>query len=158
MLRQLSDRVRTAVDGALASRAGDQYRPVKLLREVLGTANDLAGRPFCSQAELDRRRAKEAAATAAAAPARREAAPVMVYFDGQDHRTLKKVEELLAGRDIPYKVLDCTDDEATRSWATTTAHRSEFPLVFIAGEPVGGLHELTQLDVNRTLSRRVFGS
>jgi hypothetical protein len=30
--------------------------------------------------------------------------------------------------------------------------------LFIAGEPVGGLHELTQLDVNGQLSRRVFGA
>ena len=81
----------------------------------------------------------------------------MVFFDGQDHRTLKKVEELLASRDIPYKVLDCTNDEATRSWATTAARAHEFPLVFVAGEPVGGLHELTQLDVNGVLQKRVFG-
>lgn len=157
MLNDLTDRLRVVVGGALASNAGNEYKPVKLLREVLGTANDLAGRPFCSQEELDKRRARNAQRTGEASPVRKEAAPVMVYFDGQDHRTLKKVEELLASREIPYKVLDCTDDEATRSWATTAAHRNEFPLVFIAGEPVGGLHELTQLDVNRTLSKRVFG-
>lgn len=158
MLQGLADKLRVTLDGVLASEAGNQYKPVKLLREVLGTANDLAGRPVCSQDELDRRRAKAAGRSGEAQPSKREAAPVMVYFDGQDHRTLKKIEELLGSRDIPYKVLDCTDDEATRSWATTAAHRMEFPLVFIAGEPVGGLHELTQLDVNRALSRRVFGS
>ena len=158
MLLDVTNRLRVLVGGALASETGNQYRPVKLLREVLGTANDLAGRPFCTEVEFERRRAKAAAKAASAAPARREAAPVMVYFDGQDHRTLKKVEELLTGREIPYKVLDCTNDEATRSWATTAAHRAEFPLVFIAGEPVGGLHELTHLDVNRILSKRVFGS
>jgi hypothetical protein len=30
------------------------------------------------------------------------------------------------------------------------------PLVFIAGEPVGGLHELTQLDVNGGLVKRIY--
>src|SRR5438132_767002 len=84
-------------------------------------------------------------------PAAPVAAPVMIYFDGQDHRTLRKVEELLRSREIPFKTLDVTDDEATRSWAVTAAHAHEFPLVFIAGEPVGDLHALTQLDVNGTL-------
>ncbi|HEY2747609.1 MAG TPA: glutaredoxin domain-containing protein [Polyangia bacterium] len=141
--------------GVLASERADRFRPVKLLREVLGTANDLAGRPFCSQSELEERRA---GAGNGAAATRREPAPVMLYFDGKDHRTKKKIEELLTSKEIPFKVLDVTDDEATRSWATTTAKQLEFPLLFIAGEPVGGLHELTQLDVNGQLARRVFGA
>ena len=157
MMSGLTDRVRVVVDGVLSSTKGDEYRPVKLLREVLGTANDLAGRPFCSEEELERRRARRAASETAAAPRPCEAAPVMVYFDGQDHRTLRKVQELLEARRIPHQVLDCTDDEATRSWATTAARMNELPLVFIAGEPVGGLHELTQLDVNGGLVRRVYG-
>src|SRR6185312_4555927 len=107
--------------------------PVKLLREVLGTANDLAGRPFCSQAELEERRATVERGGAT----RREPAPVMLYFDGKDHRTKKKMEELLTAKEIPFKLLDVTDDEATRSWATTAAKQIEFPLLFIAGEPVG---------------------
>jgi len=65
---------------------------------------------------------------------------------------------MLTAKDIPVQVLDRTDDEATRSWATTAAKQIEFPLLFIAGEPVGGLHELTQLDVNGQLARRVFGA
>ena len=120
-------------------------------------------------ADSERRRARRDIATSTEAqtatstsPAikskAREAAPVMVYFNGQDHRTLKKIQELLDARGIPHKVLDCTDDEATRSWATAASQGQEFPLVFIAGESVGGLHELTQLDVNKALSRRVFGS
>lgn len=156
MFLRVADRFRTTIADALASTRGDQYRPVKLLREVLGTANDLVGRPFCSRAELDERRA--AAAPARAAAARREAAPVMLYFDGRDHRSKKKIEELLQSKEIPFRVLDVTDDEATRSWATTQARQLEFPLVFIAGDPVGGLHELMQLDVNGELVRRVFGA
>ncbi|HWE26605.1 MAG TPA: hypothetical protein VHB97_01325 [Polyangia bacterium] len=155
MLHRVTDKLRTAVHDMLASERGDRLRPVKLLREVLGTANDLAGRPFCTQAELDERRG---GASNGAAVARREPAPVMLYFDGKDHRTKKKIEELLVSKEIPFKVLDVTDDEATRSWATTTAKQIEFPLLFIAGEPVGGLHELTQLDVNGQLARRVFGA
>jgi|SRR6185312_14727462 glutaredoxin len=154
MFHRVTDKLRTTVHEVLASERGDRYRPVKLLREVLGTANDLAGRPFCSQAELEERRATVERGGAT----RREPAPVMLYFDGKDHRTKKKMEELLTAKEIPFKLLDVTDDEATRSWATTAAKQIEFPLLFIAGEPVGGLHELTQLDVNGQLARRVFGA
>jgi len=155
MFHRVTDKLRTTVHDVLASERADRFRPVKLLREVLGTANDLAGRPFCSEAELQERRA---GVGDGGATTRREPAPVMLYFDGKDHRTKKKIEELLKSKEIPFKVLDVTDDEATRSWATTTAKQLEFPLLFIAGEPVGGLHELTQLDVNGQLSRRVFGA
>jgi glutaredoxin-related protein len=154
LLSRVTDRLRTSVHEALTSTRGDQLRPLKLVREVLGTANDLAGRPFCSQAELDERRE---AGHGPAAPVVREAAPVMLYFDGKDHRTKKKIEELLLAKEIPFKVLDVTDDEATRSWATTQAKQLEFPLLFVAGEPIGGLHEVTQLDVNGDLLKRVFG-
>ena len=140
MLNKVTDKLRASVHQALSSTKGDNLKPVKILREVLGTANDLAGRPFCSQEELDERRHDPRTAAGAV---KREAAPVMLYFDGKDHRTKKKIEELLTGRDIPYKLLDVTDDEATRSWATTQAKQLEFPLLFIAGDPVGGLHELT---------------
>jgi glutaredoxin len=153
----LLDRVRTLVHGALSSPAGDNVKPVRFLKEVLGTANDLAGRPFCSAEELDKRREAARPVAAQAKQATREAAPVTVYFDGKDHRTKKKVEEVLKARNISFKVLDVADDEATRSWATTQAKQTEFPLVFIAGDPVGGLHELTQADVNGSLVERVFG-
>jgi glutaredoxin len=156
MLHRVTDKLRTAVHDVLNSERADGLKPMRILREMLGTANDLVGRPFCSQAELDERRAAQAASDAPAT--KREAAPVMLYFDGKDHRTKKKIEELLKGKDIPFQVLDVTDDEATRSWATTAAKQLEFPLVFVAGEPIGGLHELTQLDINGDLVRRVFGA
>lgn len=153
---QVTDRLRTTVFTLLESPRSDHIRALRLVREVLGTANDLVGRPFCSQEELERRRTRQAGA-AEPMPARREPAPVMLYFDGKDHRTKKKMEDILRSREVPYQVLDVTDDEATRSWATTAAHSEEFPLLFIAGEPVGGLHELTHLDVNGGLKKRVFG-
>lgn len=156
MLPRVVDRLRATVAAALSSTSEEEPRPLKLAREVLATANDLLGRPFCSEEEQAARRA---ATRADATPtARREPAPVMLYFDGKDHRTKQKIEQLLQAKEIPFRLLDVTDDEATRSWATTQAKQLEFPLVFIAGDPVGGLHELMQLDVNGDLTRRVFGA
>jgi glutaredoxin len=85
-------------------------------------------------------------------------APVLVYFDGKDHRTLAKVEELLKGRGFAYQVLDVGADEAELSWVTTTAKTTELPLVFIAGAPVGGIQELVAADVSGELSRLVSAS
>ncbi len=153
LLQRVTDKLRTGLNEVLTSSRGDQFKPVKILREVLATANDLSGRPICSPEELlERRYVAPVEVTI-----KREAAPVMLYFDGKDHRTKNKMEELLNAKDIPFKLLDLTDDEATRSWATTQAKQLEFPLLFIAGEAVGGLHELTALDVNGELVTRVFG-
>lgn len=150
----ITDRLRTLVGEALASDRFDHVVPVRKAREALGTVNDLAGRPFCTTAELAERTAAEQQRAADL----REAAPVIVYFDGKDHRTKVKVEELLTSRSIAFRVLDVSEDEATRSFAETASKAKEFPLVFIAGNAVGGLHELQQLDVNGELARRVFGA
>lgn len=159
-------RARVLLHGVLSSERGNALGPVRLARRAASFVNDLAGRPLCSEEELAQRRERldgaEAALRAAgsapgSAPAKREAAPVVVYTTDQDHRTPKKIAEILKARDIPYKVNDVSEDEATRSWALTQAQASEFPLVFVAGEPLGGLHELTQLDVRGELVKKVFG-
>lgn len=159
-------RGRTLLHGALASEAGNRLPPLRWTRQALSFVNDLAGRPLCSEEELQRREAEiEALRTEVAArraggplqPARAEAAPVVLYVSDQDHRTRKRIEDILKGREIPYLVNDVTDDEASRSWALTTAHKTELPLLFIAGEPVGGLDEVMQLDVTGELLKKVFG-
>ena len=153
-IQMITDRLRTLVGAALASSRYDHVVPVRKAREALATVNDLAGRPFCTSAELEERHTAEQQRVADL----KEPAPVIVYFDGKDHRTKVKVEELLQSRSIEFRTLDVGDDEATRSFAETASKSKEFPLVFIAGNAVGGLHELQQLDVNGELSRRVFGA
>ncbi len=63
----------------------------------------------------------------------------------------------MKGRDIRYTVNDVTDDESSRSWALTQARKNEFPLVFVAGEPLGDLDDVMQLDVRGELVKKVFG-
>src|SRR4051812_536632 len=105
----LIDSFRVTLHDVLHSTRADGVKPVKLLREMLTTANDLVGRPLCSRDELAERRAEATAASPVTLV--REPAPVMLYFDGKDHRTKKKLEEVLKSRDIPFQVLDVTDDE-----------------------------------------------
>ena len=82
-----------------------------------------------------RRRRRAGAAAPAAAPLQ---APVVVYFDGKDHRTKTKIEELLRGRDI---VFTGPRRHQRRGGALLGRHgrqAEEFPIVVIAGTPVGG--------------------
>jgi len=152
MLQGLTEKLRVIVHRGL-QETGNEGPVLKRVREVANTVNDLLGKPIHG--------AESRAETVAAAPAPDAAslqAPVIIYFDGKDHRSMKKVEELLRGRDIVYRVLDVANDEAERSWVVTAAKSEEFPIVVIAGTPAGGLQELTQLDVQGELKRRVFGS
>jgi glutaredoxin len=138
-------------------------RPVaRHLRNLASIANELLGRPLrppSAPSGADAAPAavpveRKPAAPAGKAPSTRRA-PVLVYFDGKDHRALARVEDLLRGRGFAYQVLDVSADEAERSWATTAAKSDELPLVFVAGAPVGGWQELLQADVSGELGRLV---
>ena len=131
---------------------GNEHPLVQKALEIANTVNDILGKPIHGAAED-----VEAAASVPAAAKVREQAPVLVYFDGKDHRTRTKVEELLRGHGIVFQIQDVSNDEAERSWIITAAKQDEFPIVVIAGTPVGGFAELTQLDVQGELKRRVLG-
>ena len=152
-LAGLSEKLRVIVHRGL-QETGNEGPVLKRVREVANTVNDLLGKPIHG-AESGGDTVAAAPAPAPAAPLQMQA-PVVVYFDGKDHRTKTKIEELLRGRDIVFTVLDVGNDEAERSWVVTAAKSEEFPIVVIAGTPVGGLQELTQLDVQGELKHRVF--
>ena len=135
------------------------------LRNLASIANELLGRPL--RPANDGGDAADAVAAPTKGPVDRKPpvhatkapstrrAPVLVYFDGKDHRTLARVEDLLKGRGFAYQVLDVSADEAERSWATTAAKTTELPLVFIAGAPVGGFDALLRADVSGDLAKLV---
>jgi hypothetical protein len=166
MLASMKNRLRDLVYEKLVVADGRKMRPLaKHLRNAASIVNELLpdgirieARPAAGAAPDPRPATGNGHAAPAAATAARPAqAPVFVYFDGRDHRTKVKIEELLTGQNIAFKVLDVTDDEAERSWVTTTAHMNELPIVVIAGVPVGGLGELTQLNLSGELHKLVFG-
>ena len=151
MLQALTEKLRVIVYRGM-QETGNEGPVLKRVREVANTVNDLLGKPIHGGDEG----AGLTVVPAAATPAAPLQAPVVVYFDGKDHRTKKKIEELLQGRDIKFTVLDVANDEAERSWVVTAAKSEEFPIVVVAGTPVGGFNELMQLDVQGELKRRVF--
>ena len=152
MLQGLTEKLRVIVHRGL-QETGNEGPVLKRVREVANTVNDLLGKPIHGAESRP-----ETVVAAAPAPEAPLQAPVVIYFDGKDHRTKKKIEELLSARDIKFTTLDVANDEAERSWVVTAAKSEEFPIVVIAGTPAGGLQELTQLDVQGELKRRVFGS
>jgi glutaredoxin-related protein len=131
--------------------------------ELARKANAVLGRPLADEAELADRRAFEArtAETAAAAPvksqAQREAAPVVVYHMDKTRRDAVKLTEILDGAGIPYKVMNIQEDPAAQMAVRRDSKGFRLPLVFIAGEAVGGRSELTNLATSGELSKKVFG-
>jgi glutaredoxin len=147
-------------------------RPVeRQLRNLAAIANELLGRPLRPANESGGQgdpvadpvaatsvTPRERAPTPAGKPPATRRAPVLVYFDGKDHRTLARVEDLLKSRGYTYQVLDVSADEAELSWATTAAKTHELPLVFVAGAPVGGWDALLKADVAGELAKLVSAS
>jgi glutaredoxin len=154
MLNVITEKLRALAHRGLEESESDGPL-VRRVREVANTVNDLLGKPIRAH---DGAEDHASGAGVVVTPMVREQAPVILYFDGKDHRTKTKVEELLKARDIKFSLLDVANDEAERSWVITAAKRDEFPIVVIAGTPVGGFEELTQLDVQGDLKRRVFGT
>ena len=160
--------------GRLPGRLGDKLRDL----------NEAMGRPLASQDELAERRAFEpgvaapsagvaasdgrsaatrAAAAAASAAASvttsdgRVAAPVIVYHLDKHRSQLSRLTQTLDGADIPYRILNLEGDAATQSSIRRDSDGRKLPLVFIAGECVGGRDELHALEKSGALKRKVWG-
>lgn len=176
--------IRAKAYEALRSTSGNRMPPIRWTRGVLTFVNDMLGRPLAPEDEIRERREYErrrrqrlaeamarrkAAATNGTAAgsnglngangkvAALEAAPVVVYVDGRSHRELQRIETVFKGREIPFTKLDVEGDDATRSWVRTTSKRDDFPVVFIAGQPIGAYDELVQLDATSQLTKLVWG-
>ncbi len=140
----------------LPGKAGDLAR----------RANDALGRPLADEAELSDRRAfdaRTAPGAVAAAPAVKpsatsEAAPVVVYHMDKTRRDAQKLTEILDGMGIPYKVVNIQEDAAAQMSVRRDSGAHRLPVVFIAGEVIGGRHELTYMMSTGELKKRVFGT
>lgn len=143
----------------------DAHRAIDKLPGMLGDAarraNTALGRPLADADELADRRAFEARATAPATPTAtpraREAAPVIVYHMDKTRRDVARLTEVLDGAGIPYKVMNIQEDPAAQAAIRRDSKGFRLPVVFIAGEAIGGRAELTNLTASGDLKRKVFG-
>jgi glutaredoxin len=156
----LLDRVRTTAWKALDGRGG-------ALADAARRVNDALGRPLASEDELADRKAFAAgyanAPAAAPAPAgapatTAAAAPVVVYYMDKQRRDVPRLTQILDDAGIPYQLMSLEGDEAAQVAVRRDSKGHRLPLVFIAGEVVGGRTELTNLDRTGELKRRVFGA
>ena len=131
--------------------------------ELATKANDVLGRPLADEAELADRRAFDSRGdvqtpvTASSAPSNSEAAPVIVYHMDKTRRDATKLTDLLDGAGVPYQVSNIQEDPAAQMAVRRDSKGFRLPLVFIAGEPIGGRTELTNMIGSGELKKRVFG-
>jgi glutaredoxin len=168
---------------SLRARAHDSlHRLPGRVGERLRDVNEALGRPLADAEELADRRAFErgvasptgggeagsgraaagpvasdgAAAAASTATAGKTAAPVIVYHLDKHKSQLSRLTQTLDAGDIPYRVLNLEGDPATQSAVRRDSNGRKLPLVFIAGECVGGREELHAIERSGELAKKVW--
>jgi glutaredoxin len=152
---KLIDNVRARAHAALErvpGKVGDSLR----------RANEALGRPLADADELADRRAFESqgAAPEADRPAPKRAAgvaPVIVYHMDKQRRDVPKVLDILDANGVPYQVMNIQEDPAAQSAIRRDSKGQRLPVVFVAGECVGGREALINLANTGELKRKVFG-
>jgi hypothetical protein len=136
------------------------------LGDLARKANEALGRPLADADELADRRVFESRRMSASEhkptvqpgpkPAT-EIAPVIVYHMDKTRRDALKLVEILDGAKIPHQVVNIQEDPAAQMAVRRDSKGFRLPVVFIAGEPIGGRAELTNLASSGDLKKRVFG-
>ena len=153
----LLDHVRARAHSALEKLPGR-------VGDTLRKANDALGRPLADATELEDRRAfasarrGSVAITAQPAPSRREQAPVIVYFMDKQKRDVTKLTDVLDANGITYTVTNIQEDPAAQYAVRRDSKGARLPVVFVAGECVGGRTELVNLAASGELKKKVFGA
>ena len=133
--------------------------------DAVRKANDALGRPLADEHELEERRAfasstpgGAAVTVASATPASPEAAPVIVYHMDKTRRDAQKLTDVLDANGIAYKVTNIQEDPAAQYAVKRDSNGIRLPVVFIAGECLGGREELVNAASSGELKKKVFGA
>lgn len=63
---------------------------------------------------------------------------------------------LLDEKGVEYEHVDCSGDQATRTWLVKATGRSTVPQIFIDGKSIGGYDDLRALDRRGELDRMLW--
>jgi glutaredoxin-related protein len=158
--------VRSMIDRARARAfAVVDHAPGKL-GELARKTNDALGRPLADEHELADRAAfaaKQGAPVAAAAPKApvestpATIAPVIVYHMDKTRRDAQKLVEILEANAIPHTVTNIQEDPAAQFAVRRDSKGIRLPVVFVAGECIGGREHLINLATSGELKQKVFG-
>jgi glutaredoxin len=131
--------------------------------ELAKKANEALGRPLADEDELADRKAfgstqRGGVTVTAASKPRGDAAPVIVYHMDKTRRDALKLTELLDAAGVPYQVSNIQEDPAAQMAVRRDSKGFRLPVVFIAGEPIGGRTELTNMQTTGELAKKVWPS
>ena len=155
----LRDSIRARAFGLIGRAPGK-------IGDLARKANEALGRPLADSAELEDRRAfaarggltvttsSKAAASGAAVV---ETAPVIVYHMDKTRRDAVKLTDMLDAEGVPYKVSNIQEDPAAQMAVRRDSAGFRLPVLFIAGEAIGGRAELGNLITSGELKTKVFG-
>jgi len=135
------------------------------LGDAARRANEALGRPLADESELADRRAFEAKTSTAPAPAQApkpaastgEPAPVIVYYMEKQKRDVSKLTDVLDANGIKYTVTNIQEDPAAQYAVKRDSKGLRLPVVFIAGDCIGGRVELVNAASSGELKKKVFG-
>jgi glutaredoxin-related protein len=126
--------------------------------------NESLGRPLADAEELEDRRAfasrggaPATATTAAPPPAAKEQAPVIVYFMDKQKRDVGKLTDILDSNGVKHTVTNIQEDPAAQYAVRRDSHGKRLPVVFVAGECLGGREDLVNAASSGELKKKVFG-
>ena len=156
----LRSRLTERLDRARAAAFAVVERAPGKLGEATRKANEALGRPLADEHELADRRAfasRGTATTAAPVATRRETAPVIVYCMDKTRRDATKLTDMLDAEKVPYRLSNIQEDPAAQMAVRRDSKGFRLPVVFIAGEAVGGRAELSNLIASGDLVKKVFG-
>jgi glutaredoxin-related protein len=155
----LIDRVRARAHAAVEKAPGR-------VGDALRKANEALGRPLADEGELEDRRAFAAKAGTSTSPsspstatARPAQAPVILYFVDrkEQSREVKKLTDILDANGVVYKVTDITEDPAAQYAVKRDSNGLRLPVVFVAGECLGGREQVVNAASSGELKKKVFG-
>jgi glutaredoxin-related protein len=140
------------------------------LGDAARKANEALGRPLADEAELEERRefdarsAKPANGAAVATPAKPattssgDAAPVIVYYMEKQKRDVSKLTDILDANGIKYTTTNIQEDPAAQYAVKRDSKGLRLPVVFVAGDCLGGREQLVNAASSGELKKKVFGA
>lgn len=155
------------IDRARATAHATLHRLPGPLGDVATKLNEALGRPLADEDELADRRAFSArtvgGAVTVSAPAAApvatagEQAPVIVYYMDKTKRDVTKLTDVLDANGVRYTATNIQEDPAAQYAVRRDSNGHRLPVVFIAGDCLGGRAELVNAASSGDLKKRVFG-
>lgn len=84
-------------------------------------------------------------------------APVIVYHMDKTRREAEKLTDILNAQSIPHQVANIEDDAAAQAAIRRDSRGMRLPVVFIAGECIGGREQVVNAAATGSLAKKVFG-